>query len=95
VSRQDAHEEVRVLSHQASDVVKQQGGQNDLIERMKRTEFFKPVWNEIDDMLKPELFTGRSAEIVERYFGPEGPVAQKLAPYKEYIAKTKPVQLSV
>jgi hypothetical protein len=28
-------------SHQASDVVKQQGGRNDLLERIKRTEFFK------------------------------------------------------
>jgi hypothetical protein len=28
-------------SHQASDVVKQQGGRNDLLERIKKTEFFK------------------------------------------------------
>lgn len=27
-SRQDAHEEIRVLSHQASDVVKKEGGKN-------------------------------------------------------------------
>lgn len=40
-SRQDAHEEIRVLSHQASDVVKKQGGKNDLIERIKKTEFFQ------------------------------------------------------
>ena len=31
-SRQDCHEEIRVLSHQASAVVKQEGGDNDLIE---------------------------------------------------------------
>ncbi len=43
VSRQQAHEEIRVLSHQASDIVKG-GGKNDLIERIKKTEFFKPVW---------------------------------------------------
>ena len=40
ISRQDAHEEIRVLSHQASDVVKKHGGTNDLIERIKKTEFF-------------------------------------------------------
>lgn len=43
VSRQRAHEETRVLSHQASDIVKG-GGKSDLIERIKKTEFFKPVW---------------------------------------------------
>jgi len=41
VSRQDAHEEIRVLSHEASAVVKQQGGRNDLLERIKKNEFFK------------------------------------------------------
>lgn len=42
VSRQEAHEEIRVLSHQAADVVKKEGGKNDLIERIMRTEFFAP-----------------------------------------------------
>jgi len=54
-SRQDAHEEIRVLSHQASDVVKKEGGKNDLIERIKRTEFFKEVWDDIDGMLDPKV----------------------------------------
>ena len=59
-SRQDAHEEIRVLSHrkslpppplilitdqvlptEASDVVKHEGGRNDLIDRIKATEYFK------------------------------------------------------
>ena len=47
VRRQEAHEEIRVLSHQASDVVKKDGGKNDLIDRIKKTEFFKPVWGEV------------------------------------------------
>lgn len=58
-SRQEAHEEIRVLSHQASDVVKKEGGNNDLIERIKRAEFFKEVWDEIDGMLDPKNFIGR------------------------------------
>ena len=44
VSRAEAHEEIRVLSHQAGNVVKACGSHNDLIERIKKTEFFKPVW---------------------------------------------------
>ncbi len=58
-SRQDAHEEIRVLSHQASDVVKKEGGKNDLIERIKKTEYFKPIWGEIDVMLDAKNFIGR------------------------------------
>lgn len=54
-SRQDAHEEIRVHSHEAASVVKKEGGQNDLVERIKKNEFFKPIWGEIDGMLKAEL----------------------------------------
>lgn len=35
--------EIRVLSHQASDMVKKEGGKDNLIEQIKRTEFFAPV----------------------------------------------------
>lgn len=94
-SRQEAHEEIRVLSHQASDVVKNQGGRNDLIERIKATEYFKPVWDEIDGLLDPKLFVGRSVEMVERYCGQGGPVEEKLKPYTEYIAKAGIAQLNV
>jgi adenylosuccinate lyase len=40
VSRQEAHEHIRVLSREAAYVVKMEGGKNDLIERIKKTEFF-------------------------------------------------------
>ncbi|CAK7200007.1 adenylosuccinase ade13 [Sporothrix eucalyptigena] len=94
-SRQEAHEEIRVLSHQASDVVKNQGGKNDLIERLKATEYFRPVWADIDGLLDPTLFVGRSGEMVQRYCGPGGPVEARLAPFKEYITKTGAAQLNV
>jgi adenylosuccinate lyase len=32
--RGDAHEEIRVLSHQASDPIKKEGGKNDLMEQI-------------------------------------------------------------
>lgn len=96
VSRQVAHEEVRVLSHQASDVVKKQGLPNDLIQRIKQTEFFRPVWAEIDGMLDPKNFIGRCPEQVVRYCGDEeGEVKQALRPYKEYIAHAKAVELTL
>lgn len=79
VSRQDSHEEIRVLSHQAAAVVKQEGGQNDLIERIRRTEFFKPVHGELDQLLDPSTFIGRAPEQVDIFLAEE--VAAALKPY--------------
>ncbi|KAI8952304.1 L-Aspartase-like protein [Xylaria longipes] len=94
-SRQDAHEEIRVLSHQAGAVVKNEGKPNDLVSRIKSTEFFKPIWGELDDMLDPKLYTGRSVDIVEKYCGAGGPVELKLVPYIKYITETNTAELSV
>jgi len=94
-SRQDAHEEIRVHSHEAASVVKKEGGQNDLVERIKKNEFFKPIWGEIDGMLKAELYTGRSAEIVEEYCGAGGPVEEALKPYADYIKGASTADLNV
>ncbi|KAI5299908.1 hypothetical protein KEM56_002888 [Ascosphaera pollenicola] len=94
-SRQEAHEEIRVLSHQASAVVKLEGGENDLIARIKKTEFFAPVWDEIDGMLDPKKFIGRCPEQVERFCGEGGEVQQATKPYEEYIRSAVAVELTV
>ncbi|KAF3924407.1 hypothetical protein AA313_de0206008 [Arthrobotrys entomopaga] len=94
-SRQEAHEQIRVLSHQASAVVKNQGKPNDLVSRIKATEFFKPIWGELDDLLKAELYTGRSADIVERFCGQDGVLEQKIKPYMAYIEKSATAELMV
>jgi adenylosuccinate lyase len=94
-SRQDAHEEIRVLSHQASAVVKQQGGKNDLIERIKATPFFDGVKDEIDGMLDPKNFIGRCPEQVVRYCGEGGEIAEHLKKYEQFISGSKEVELSV
>ncbi|KAI0899157.1 adenylosuccinate lyase [Annulohypoxylon nitens] len=94
-SRQEAHEKVRVLSHEASHVVKHEGGNNDLIERIKKDDYFKDIWGDLDAMLDPRLYTGRSAVIVERYCGKGGVVEKKLEPYQDYISKAETAQLSL
>lgn len=94
-SRQEAHEEIRVLSHQASDVVKKEGGRNDLIERIKKTKFFEPIWAEIDGMLDAKNFIGRCPEQVVRYCGEGGEVQEALAKYQKHIQGSKTVELSV
>jgi adenylosuccinate lyase len=46
--RQECHEKIRVLSHQAGRVVKEEGGENDLIERIKKDEYFKGILPGLD-----------------------------------------------
>ncbi|PSN63877.1 putative adenylosuccinate lyase Ade13 [Corynespora cassiicola Philippines] len=79
VSRQDAHEEIRVLSHQAGAEVKQHGRDNDLIERIRKAEFFKPILGELDELLKAETFIGRSPEQVDAFY--EREVSKALKKY--------------
>lgn len=46
-------------------------------------------------MMQPELYIGRSIQIVEKYCGPGGAVEKALAPYQQYIAGSATAQLSV
>ena len=89
--RQQCHEEIRVLSHEAAAVVKQEGGDNDLIERIRRTEYFAPIHDQLDDLLDPTTFTGRAPQQVDRFLSEE--VEPALAPYADALAGT--AELSV
>lgn len=53
------------------------------------------MWGEVDSLLDPKLFIGRSPEIVERYTGPNGVVEGKLEKYQAYIESSKTAELSV
>ena len=46
-------------------------------------------------MMQPELYIGRSVQIVEKYCGPGGAVEKALAPYQKYIAGSVTTQLNV
>lgn len=94
-SRQEAHEQIRILSHQATAVVKLEGRPNDLIERIKKTPFFEPVWDEIDEMLDPRKFIGRCPEQVERYCRTGGEVHAALSPYANQIKSSIATELLV
>lgn len=95
VSRQDAHERIRVLSHQAGDVVKRQGKDNDLIERITQDPFFSPVIDDIKELQDPKMFVGRAPQQVQKFCGADGEVATMLAPYREAAEKVGTVSLSV
>ncbi|CAZ79672.1 unnamed protein product [Tuber melanosporum] len=74
-SRQDTHEAIRVLSHQASAIVKQEGKDNDLIERIKKDKFFEPIWGEIDGLMDARTFVGRAPEQTMKFVEKEVKVA--------------------
>ena len=65
--RQELHEKLRVYARQAAAVVKEEGGKNDLIERVCADPSFGLDRRELETILKPELFTGRSAAQVEEF----------------------------
>lgn len=94
-SRQEAHEEIRVLSHQAGQVVKGEGKPNDLVERMRQAPFFKSIVDELTDekLLNPKDFIGRAPQQVERFVKEE--VEPAISPYAEYIAQSGVSELHV
>ena len=77
-NRQELHEEIRVLSMEASKNVKMEGKDNNLIELIRQDEMFRPVWDKLDGILDAKNFIGRSAEQVCEFIGEEiDPILQK------------------
>jgi adenylosuccinate lyase len=70
-SRQEVHERIRVLSREAARVVKEEGGENDLLERIGRDEYFRGVWGDLDRLTEEKTFVGRAEEQVVGFVGGE------------------------
>jgi len=70
-SRQEAHEKFRVLSQEAGARVKNEGAENDLIERIRKCEFFAPIHSQLDSLLEPATFIGRAPEQVDEFIEKE------------------------
>lgn len=66
-NRQELHEKLRSHSIEAARLVKEQGLENDLVERISSDSDFMLTREEIEEILKPENFVGRSIEQVERF----------------------------
>ncbi len=65
--RQELHERIRQHSIAAGKIVKEEGGENDLVDRIAADPMFMITKEEIEATLQPEHFTGRSAEQVEEF----------------------------
>ncbi|KAL9610088.1 MAG: hypothetical protein Q9167_005197 [Letrouitia subvulpina] len=91
-SRQEAHENIRILSHQAAAGVKQ-GVKNDLLERIQRAAYFAPIRDELPQLLDPKTFVGRAPEQVVIFVREE--VEPALTKYGESISSMEVPQLHV
>lgn len=58
--RQDLHERIRVLSMEAGQNVKANGGENNLIELILKDKTFEAVWDKMDEILDAGKFIGRA-----------------------------------
>ena len=86
-SRQECHEKIRVLSVAAARVVKEEGGDNDLLDRIRADEYFRPIWGQLEVLTDEKTFTGRAAEQVEKFV--ERDVRSALEPWKDRITELK------
>jgi adenylosuccinate lyase len=89
--RQEVHEVIRVHSQEAAAEVKMRGRDNDLIERIRADDFFAPVHGDLETLLDPATFTGRSAQQVEAFLTAE--LEPAVAPYAASMGKVS--ELSV
>jgi len=89
--RQECHEQLREHSQAAAAVVKNEGGSNDLLERIRADERFAPVHDRLDDLLDPSQFIGRAPQQVEAFL--ENEVKPALKPYRDVLGGT--AELSV
>ena len=88
--RQELHERIRIHAQAAAKVVKEQGGKNDLLDRIAGDAAFKLNIEDIEKLLDPARFTGRSREQVEEYLGEViGPLL------KQYNAQGETYELTV
>ncbi|MTI67770.1 MAG: adenylosuccinate lyase [Firmicutes bacterium] len=65
--RQELHEEIRVLSMEAAKEVKEKGNKNDLLERILKSDKFNLNEKELNEILDPMNFIGRSPEQVDEF----------------------------
>lgn len=65
--RQELHEKLRTHSLAAARVVKEEGGKNDLLQRIATDLSFGLSMDELSEVMHPALFVGRAPEQVSEY----------------------------
>ena len=57
---------MRVLSMEAGSQVKNLGLENDLVDRIKKSEYFSPIHEKLAELLDPATFIGRATQQVSQ-----------------------------
>ncbi|MCI9576063.1 MAG: adenylosuccinate lyase [Clostridiales bacterium] len=65
--RQQLHEQIRVHSMAASKVIKEEGGENDLLDRIAADPAFSVTLEELQAILQPDKYVGRAPEQTEEF----------------------------
>ena len=69
--RQELHEEIRRLSMEAGRIIKEEGGDNDLLSRIAASDKFHQDEEQLAKNLDPAKYIGLSAHQVERFLAEE------------------------
>lgn len=92
-SRQKLHEVIKIHSLAAGKMIKEEGKDNDLLQRMAADEEIPFTLAELEDMVGNfDQFTGRAREQTEEYLAET--VLPRLNPYKDILGKVD-AELSV
>lgn len=83
--RQQLHERIRVHSMAASRVIKEEGGENDLLSRIAADEVFGVTMEDLENILQPEKYTGRAKEQTEDFLAET--VAPVLKKYEDIVSE--------
>ncbi len=90
-NRQELHEKIREHSMAASLVVKRDGGENDLLERIANDPAFGVTLEELEAILLPEKYVGRAPRQTEDFLNET--VAAALKPYENVESETAEINV--
>lgn len=79
------------MSQQAGQVVKQEGGDNDLLQRIAGDPYFQPIHAQLGNLMDPSTFIGRAPQQVDEFLEEE--VSPMLSKYPGLLSQT--VELKV
>lgn len=91
--RQELHEVIRQMSMEAARGVKEEGKTNDLLDRIREDkEHFAPILDQLDSMVDPSKFVGRSPQQVDEFVEEE---VDPLLKQYEHLIDQESFQLTV